>query len=153
MDMDGSKSDDYFPEADEVIDVEASDSEKVFLPSNTGGAAEDNEVASVVDDEDDYANSYGVSAYGMSAVEGVQGPSKRGLPKIREVMRRQKQDSEEEDTPDVEYVYEDEDNFGAEIALALTSSDSMQGAPRSESRTEGGSAFLGGKGGYGLRWP
>ena len=77
---------------------------------------ENDEVNSVDDDDEDQGN-YGVSAYGMSAASGTNGAgSKRGLPKLREILRRQKQDSEDEDTPDIEYVYEDEDSFGAEIA-------------------------------------
>ncbi len=45
---------------------------------------------------------------------GGGGPG--GLPKLKEIMRRQRQDSEEEDTPDVEFVYEDSDGLAGEVA-------------------------------------
>ena len=58
-----------------------------------------------------------MSAYGMSAASGTNAQaSKRGLPKLREILRRQKQDSEDEETPDIDYYYEDEDSFGSEIS-------------------------------------
>ena len=53
----------------------------------------------------------------MNAAAGTSAAaSKRGLPKLREILRRQKQDSEDEETPDIDYLYEDEDSFGAEIS-------------------------------------
>ncbi len=45
---------------------------------------------------------------------GASGPG--GLPKLKEIMRRQRQDSDEEETPDIEFVYEDSDSFAGEMA-------------------------------------
>ncbi|XP_059091844.1 striatin-interacting protein 1-like [Tigriopus californicus] len=39
-----------------------------------------------------------------------------GLPKIREILRRQKPDSEDEESPDIDFVYADSDEFAAEMA-------------------------------------
>ena len=41
-------------------------------------------------------------------MDELNGNGKRGLPKLKEILRRQKQDSEDEDcTPDIEFQYED----------------------------------------------
>lgn len=98
----------YLPEADEIIETDQVDKEE----DNVG-----NSVDSESESEVYISGSYGVSAYGISAASGTNSAAtKRGLPKLREILRRQKQDSEDEDTPDVDYVYEDEDSFGAEIS-------------------------------------
>jgi len=109
-----ASSDNFLPEADEIIEASWSASE----PGKQSREESDNDALNSVDDEDDEEQgNYGVSAYGMSAASGTNASgSKRGLPKLREILRRQKQDSEDEDTPDIEYVYEDEDCFGAEMA-------------------------------------
>lgn len=49
-------------------------------------------------------------------MDELNGNGKRGLPKLREILRRQKQDSEDEDSPDIEFQYEDTDSHAAEIA-------------------------------------
>merc|ERR1712001_177968 len=96
------------PEAEEIIETEGPWSDR---------KDDDEEVSNVDDVDDELPDTPGVSAYGISAASGTNAAaSKRGLPKLREIMRRQKQDSEDEDTPDIEYVYEDEDTFGAEIS-------------------------------------
>ncbi len=45
---------------------------------------------------------------------GGGGPG--GLPKLREILRRQKPDSDDEETPDIEFDYADADYLQAEIA-------------------------------------
>jgi hypothetical protein len=70
------------PEAEEIIETESWAKKE---------DDEDEVNAEDVDDED----SQGVSAYGISASSGIYSVgSKRGLPKLREILRRQKQDSE-----------------------------------------------------------
>lgn len=102
------KSESFLPEADEIIEAE-------YLTQNV--ERKDDEEATAVDGDDESHGSYGVSAYGISAASGTTAAaSKRGLPKLREILQRQKQDSEDEDTPDIDYLYDDEDSFGAEIA-------------------------------------
>jgi len=49
-------------------------------------------------------------------MDELNGNGKRGLPKLKEILRRQKQDSEDEDSPDIEFQYEDTDTHAAEIA-------------------------------------
>ena len=49
-------------------------------------------------------------------MDELNGNGKRGLPKLREILRRQKQDSEDEESPDIEFLYEDADSHAAEIA-------------------------------------
>ena len=50
-------------------------------------------------------------------MDELNGNGKRGLPKLKEILRRQKQDSEDEDyTPDIDFQYEDSDTHAAEIA-------------------------------------
>ena len=49
-------------------------------------------------------------------MDELNGNGKRGLPKLREILRRQKQDSEDEDSPDIEFQYEDTDTHAAEMA-------------------------------------
>ena len=51
-----------------------------------------------------------------SEMDELNGNGKRGLPKLKEILRRQKQDSEDEDSPDIEFQYEDTDTHAAEIA-------------------------------------
>ena len=53
-------------------------------------------------------------------MDELNGNGKRGLPKLREILRRQKQDSEDEDSPDIEFQYEDTDSHAAEIAEAYS---------------------------------
>ena len=53
-------------------------------------------------------------------MDELNGNGKRGLPKLREILRRQKQDSEDEDSPDIEFQYEDTDSHSAEIAEAYS---------------------------------
>ena len=80
----------YLPEAEEVIEAEAWSKKH-----------EDIESSAVDDDDDiqDASSSGGVSAYGMSAASGTNSAgSRRGLPKLREILRRQKQDSEVTET-------------------------------------------------------
>lgn len=48
-------------------------------------------------------------------MDEVNGNGKR-LPKLREILRRQKQDSEDEESPDIEFVYSDTDTTAAELA-------------------------------------
>ena len=80
-----SKIDSGLPEPDEIIETETSWSEK----------KDEEEVSNVDDVDDELQETSGVSAYGMSAAAGTNAAaSKRGLPKLREIMRRQKQDSE-----------------------------------------------------------
>ncbi|XP_074644294.1 striatin-interacting protein 1 homolog isoform X2 [Tubulanus polymorphus] len=44
-------------------------------------------------------------------------PGKRGLPKLRELLRRQRRDSETlSDSPDIDFVYDDADDYQTEIA-------------------------------------
>ena len=71
------------------------------FPGKQSREESDNDALNSVDDDDDEEQgNYGVSAYGMSAASGTNASgSKRGLPKLREILRRQKQDSEDEDTP------------------------------------------------------
>jgi len=49
-------------------------------------------------------------------MDELNGNGKRGLPKLREILRRQKQDSEDEESPDIEFVYADSDSHIAELA-------------------------------------
>jgi len=49
-------------------------------------------------------------------MDELNGNGKRGLPKLREILRRQKQDSEDEESPDIEFQYDDADSMAAEIA-------------------------------------
>ena len=49
-------------------------------------------------------------------MDELNGNGKRGLPKLREILRRQKQDSEDEDSPDIEFQYDDTDTHAAEMA-------------------------------------
>ena len=49
-------------------------------------------------------------------MDELNGNGKRGLPKLREILRRQKADSEDEESPDIEFQYEDADTMAAEIA-------------------------------------
>jgi len=49
-------------------------------------------------------------------MDELNGNGKRGLPKLREILRRQKQDSEDEESPDIEFQYDDADSHAAEIA-------------------------------------
>ena len=78
----------YLPEAEEVIETESWSKKHEDIES------------SAVDDDDDIiqeasSSGGGVSAYGMSAASGTNSAgSRRGLPKLREILRRQKQDSE-----------------------------------------------------------
>ena len=44
----------------------------------------------------------------------VGGPA--GLPKLREILRRQRPESEDEESPDIEFVYSDSDVFSGEMA-------------------------------------
>jgi len=53
-------------------------------------------------------------------MDELNGNGKRGLPKLREILRRQKQDSEDEDSPDIEFQYEDTDTHSAEMAEAYS---------------------------------
>ena len=53
-------------------------------------------------------------------MDELNGNGKRGLPKLREILRRQKADSEDEDSPDIEFQYEDTDSHAAEIAEAYS---------------------------------
>ena len=53
-------------------------------------------------------------------MDELNGNGKRGLPKLREILRRQKQDSEDEDSPDIEFQYEDTDTHAAEMAEAYS---------------------------------
>ena len=53
-------------------------------------------------------------------MDELNGNGKRGLPKLREILRRQKADSEDEDSPDIEFQYEDTDSHSAEIAEAYS---------------------------------
>lgn len=48
----------------------------------------------------------------------ANGNGKRGLPKLRDIMRRQRQDSDgcEADSPDLDYIYDDTDTHTNEIA-------------------------------------
>ena len=56
---------------------------------------DEEEVSNVDDEDDELQENSGVSAYGISAASGTNAAaSKRGLPKLREIMRRQKPDSE-----------------------------------------------------------
>jgi len=48
-------------------------------------------------------------------MDEVNGNGKR-LPKIREIMRRQKPDSQDEESPDIDFVYADSDSLSAELA-------------------------------------
>ena len=77
----------------------------MIFPGKQSREESDNDALNSVDDEDDEEQgNYGVSAYGMSAASGTNASgSKRGLPKLREILRRQKQDSEDEDTPGKRY--------------------------------------------------
>ena len=103
-----SGNDSFLPEADEIIDSSN---------FSASGDIKEEEESLIAGEDEELQSSYGVSAYGLSAASGTNAAaSKRGLPKLREILRRQKQDSEDEDTPDIEYIYEDEDSFGAEIA-------------------------------------
>ena len=68
-------------------------------------------------------------------MDELNGNGKRGLPKLREILRRQKQDSEvgfvflkadwllfilqDEESPDIEFQYDDADSMAAEIAEVL----------------------------------
>ena len=80
-----SKIDSGLPEPEEIIETETSWSEK----------KDEEEVSNVDDVDDELQETSGVSAYGMSAASGTNAAaSKRGLPKLREIMRRQKQNSE-----------------------------------------------------------
>ena len=49
-------------------------------------------------------------------MDELNGNGKRGLPKLREILRRQKQDSEDEDSPDIDFQYDDTDTHAAEIS-------------------------------------
>ncbi len=51
---------------------------------------------------------------GGGASGSSSGPA--GLPKLKEILRRQRQDSDEEDTPDIEFVYQDSDTLAGEVA-------------------------------------
>ena len=74
------------PEAEEIIETEGPWSDR---------KDDDEEVSNVDDVDDELPDTPGVSAYGISAASGTNAAaSKRGLPKLREIMRRQKQDSE-----------------------------------------------------------
>ena len=74
------------PEAEEIIETEGPWSDR---------KDDEEEVSNVDDVDDDLQETSGVSAYGISAASGTNAAaSKRGLPKLREIMRRQKQDSE-----------------------------------------------------------
>jgi len=53
-------------------------------------------------------------------MDELNGNGKRGLPKLREILRRQKQDSEDEESPDIEFQYDDADTHAAEIAEAYS---------------------------------
>eukprot|EP00090_Calanus_glacialis_P031165 TRINITY_DN5114_c0_g1_i1.p1 TRINITY_DN5114_c0_g1~~TRINITY_DN5114_c0_g1_i1.p1 ORF type:complete len:798 (-),score=302.22 TRINITY_DN5114_c0_g1_i1:161-2554(-) len=53
-------------------------------------------------------------------MDELNGNGKRGLPKLREILRRQKQDSEDEESPDIEFLYDDADTHAAEIAEAYS---------------------------------
>jgi len=53
-------------------------------------------------------------------MDELNGNGKRGLPKLREILRRQKQDSEDEESPDIEFLYDDADSHAAEIAEAYS---------------------------------
>ena len=57
---------------------------------------------------------------GIASNEGTFGASNTSGPgsvkKLREILRRQKQDSEDEDSPDVDFNYEDEDSLSSELA-------------------------------------
>ena len=79
----------------------------MIFPGKQSREESDNDALNSVDDDDDEEHgNYGVSAYGMSAASGTNASgSKRGLPKLREILRRQKQDSEDEDTPGKKLIW------------------------------------------------
>ena len=49
-------------------------------------------------------------------MDELNGNGKRGLPKLREILRRQRPDSEDEESPDIEFVYDDADSHVSELA-------------------------------------
>jgi hypothetical protein len=62
-----------------------------------------------------FAMMNGNGAHGCNGNGSSMGPG--GLPKLREILRRQKADSDdEESTPDIEFCYSDSDSLGAEMA-------------------------------------
>ncbi len=111
----------HLPEADEIIETPTGEVDN-DNDENENDNLNENDNDRDTDDLDDPDGdgeeeaTGGVSAFGMSAASGSAQASRRGLPKLREILRRQKQDSDDEDTPDIEYIYEDEDNLASEIA-------------------------------------
>jgi len=69
-------------------------------------------------------------------MDELNGNGKRGLPKLREILRRQKQDSEDEESPDIEFQYDDADTHAAEIAEAYSYTEQPEFAMNQAAFTE-----------------
>ena len=55
-----------------------------------------------------------ISTEGSFGMSGGSAPG--SVKKLREILRRQKQESDDEDSPDVDFNYEDEDSLSSELA-------------------------------------
>ena len=77
---------------------------------------------------------------GNSSNEGTFGASNTNGPgsvkKLREILRRQKQDSDDEESSDVDFNYEDEDSLSSELAELYSYTEATDSKDKSDRRRQ-----------------